>query len=385
MQRESFFGRDTTEFVSYTWPLPDIGKHRVAFGLCDHTGLVMQTDTVTPELMCLYYRATATYVNPADQGRPTAAKARDVDRLIGLTRQVLGALPRSVFQVGSSDGYTLFRFRSAGAEVVFGVDPGAAAVEYAEKTYGVASISSTIEEVEIGEHYALAVLTHVLEHLYDPRVCLARVYDLLEDDGHILVEVPLWERPEMQPFGVLAFEHLNYFCERNLLRLLVQAKFEPLHIQKNYYINHYPVITVVAKKRRQPTGSHIASAYCDNADVLQRFLRREMEFYAEMDRTIMSRLNAESATYVYGGGIHTSQAISGSCLGSVVPVSGIFDSSPAKQGKRLGDWVIQPPEGLTELPAGSNIVVSSAAWQESIKVKIESLRSDLNIITLYQG
>ena len=46
-----------------------------------------------------------------------------VDEQIKFITRGIGYLPKKVFQVGSSDGYTLNTFREKGSDDVFGIEP----------------------------------------------------------------------------------------------------------------------------------------------------------------------------------------------------------------------------------------------------------------------
>lgn len=384
MKRVSFLGGHLDELVRYDWPLPDIGTHTIGFGICQQSGLIMQSETVTPKLMEKYYRSVATYVNPSSSGKPTEAKVKDLDRLVSLTKQGMKQVPKRVLQIGSSDGYTLHRFREAGSTTVLGVDPGEASVEFAKSQYNVDCLNCGIEEASINGEFDLCVLTHVLEHLYEPQRCLEKIQNYLNHkNGYILVEVPLWERPDIQPLGVLAFEHLNYFCESSLLQLLYVAGFEALHISKNYYINHYPVITVLARINSDLPDTQFYTNFSRNLDTAKSYLARENAFWANTNSILNEKIKPGSPTVIYGGGIHTSQVLAMTDLGKKYSVQEIIDSSPTKWNSYLGDYLIQSPERLVPLDSGSNIVISSLGWQEDIKNYVMSVRSDLNIITLH--
>ncbi|WP_415905088.1 class I SAM-dependent methyltransferase [Neptuniibacter sp. QD48_55] len=384
MQRESIFSGELEELISYDWPLPDIGQHSISFGICKLSGLIMQKHTVNPSFMEQYYRSIATYINPSASGKPTTAKVNDLDRLIDITQRGIGNIPKRVFQIGSSDGYTLHRFREAGAIDILGVDPGERSIEFAKEQYNIPCIRGNVETTNIEGLFDLCVLTHVLEHLYDPHICLEKVKSNLDtQNGYILVEVPLWERADVQPLGVFAFEHLNYFCEHSLLKLLNNSGFETLHISKNYYINHYPVITVLAKVSQQPLILESKSNYSKNLAIAKAYLEREMDFWNDTNSILSSAIDPDYPCYIYGGGIHTSQLIAHTPLGTEIAIESVIDSSPNKWGSKIGNYSIKSPECLNEIPTGSNIIISSLGWQEDIKNYVVSIRTDLNIITLH--
>ncbi|WP_425314059.1 class I SAM-dependent methyltransferase [Shewanella dokdonensis] len=128
------------------------------------------------------------------------------------------------------------------------MEPSDTSRTYAINHYKVPTIDSTIEKYKSDEKFELIIATHVLEHLYNPKIVLEKISKNLTEDGYLLIEVPLWEKEYLQPIGVLSFEHLNYFCEKSLTSIVETSGYQILHLSKNYNINQYPVITIVAKK-----------------------------------------------------------------------------------------------------------------------------------------
>lgn len=383
MKRHSFLGQDTETLQTCQWEVVGLGVCNVAFGLCRDSGLVMQTESVTPDQMTRFYENTATYVN-AD-GKPTARKVRDVERLIGIVDQHAHQWPGRVFQVGSSDGYTLSRFRAAGSEVVLGLDPGQHSVRFARDVYGIDTVEGTIESEDLPGVYDHVVLTHILEHLYDPTVCLKKCYNSLTERGSLLVEVPLWEWMHHQPLGVLTFEHLNYFCEETLCRLLRQEGFEPIFIGKYAKENHYPVITAFAQKgvtgaSEEPVDARV---YSRNRQRLELFLEREASLWDRARENFRRQVNPDRPIYIYGAGIHTAQMLAHQVLGPEPSIAGVFDSSPTKWSKSFGHLPIQPGDAVAKLPEKVNVVVSTYASEPAVVQFLEGQAQPLNIIPLH--
>ena len=382
MKRNSFLGGVTEELISYDWPIAGLGTQQIGFGICKSTGLVMQTSTVAEEKMLDWYSQTATYVNPNHDGKPMPQKVRDLDRLLQVVHLTTNTHPDSVIQFGSSDGYTLSRFSDAGSSRVLGVEPGQKAREYALKTYGVVCQSGTVDDYQVDDRFELIVLTHILEHLYNPLDFLLRVQKNITDGGALLIEVPLWERLDKQGKGVLTFEHVNYFSEDALFWMLRDAGFEPIFSSKLFQSGWYPVITVVAKA--SGVEYETRNSYRDSRALLEAFLRREKKFWRWAEKKILSKLNQHSGSYIYGAGIHTSQMLSNTSLRANVDLSGVIDSSPTKWGKEIADLKVQQPAVLDQLPSNTNIIISSAASEAYIVEAIMKRRSDLTLITLYQ-
>ncbi len=79
MIRESFLGGPTEQICRYVWPITALGDCEIIFGVCEASGLVMQTTTVPRASMLEHYTDTATYINPNLKGNPMPAKVPDLD------------------------------------------------------------------------------------------------------------------------------------------------------------------------------------------------------------------------------------------------------------------------------------------------------------------
>ena len=116
-------------------------------------------------------------------------------------------------QIGSSDGYSLNEFKFLTNNLT-GVEPSKKSCDYARKNFGLKIINKNFEEYNFKDlKYDIIVATHVLEHVFDPIKFLEKCNNLLSRDGLLLIEVPLFDKNELLPFGYFTFEHLNYFLK----------------------------------------------------------------------------------------------------------------------------------------------------------------------------
>lgn len=380
MKRKSFLGDYVKEVVSYQWPVTGLDTCEVGFGVCEKSGLILQSTSVTPEKMIEYYSNTATYINPNHNGKPMPKKVKNVKRQILAVNDNLARFPVSVLQLGSSDGYTLSCFRNAGAKRVVGVEPSEWSRTFAIDKYGVESIAGTAEDFNLDERFELIAMTHVLEHIYNPLEVLIKVKKNLLNNGHLIIEVPLWEQIEKQPVGVLTFEHVNYFTETTLVSMLNAAGFEAVYSDKLFDLNQYPVITIVAKK----SNVELHNCYCSEGEILlAMYLAKETDFWETTSKKIFRQLDSRRLAYIYGAGIHTSQLLYQLKKCTDIEIQGVIDSSPSKQGKIIDDFVVEGPKKIENIRSGSDIIISSRASEKYIRNSIKESRNDLNIIMLY--
>ena len=75
------------------------------------------------------------------------------------------------------------------------------------------------------------IMSHVLEHFINPDKVIKQIKELITDDGVLYIEVPSLFNAEYRVKSVLTPEHLSYFTQTSLNRLLVKNGF---YFQKNY-------------------------------------------------------------------------------------------------------------------------------------------------------
>jgi SAM-dependent methyltransferase len=135
--------------------------------------------------------------------------------------------------VGCGSGVVLAELVRAGWEA-WGVEPEAEVARAVAARLGLPDgrlVVATAEAAELPEGaFDLVTMSHVLEHLHDPRAALAKAHHWLRPGGQLRIWVPNIASAESRVFGRLWFgldmpRHLYHFDLRSLWRLLVESGF----------------------------------------------------------------------------------------------------------------------------------------------------------------
>ena len=131
-----------------------------------------------------------------------------------------GIQPRVVFDVGCNVGAWLKHFQDIGA-TVYGVDYNAKNASYG-RDHGIPVLDGGLEGLEAtGRHADLIVLNHVMEHFLDIPAQMARIRNLLTDDGYLYVGVPglycqslehLWQNAHTYQFTADTLQYAMECC-----------------------------------------------------------------------------------------------------------------------------------------------------------------------------
>ena len=360
-------GSKTENIFSTIWVLPGLMPTEIGFSICPDCGSVCQSPSVSFDNMMNYYSSIAVYTNPGREYKPSIAKIRDLDEQIQFIKRGIDELPDSVLQIGSSDGYTLSRFRDAGVHRVLGVEPGTASVALAKKLYDIDSVHCVAEEFSTSEKFDLILLTHVLEHLYEPGSVLEKCRSIQNksEEGYIYVEVPLMAKPSSLCPGFFSFEHINYYTKENILRSLYDAGYFPVSLVEHYNSNLSPIIGVLASTKGQYHFDEFKSPYDNNKKILMNYREKEVTYWQGCLDGICNELQVNGRLFLWGAGIHTSQLVANTSLLQDFHIDGLVDTSSLKWGLRQGEWICQDPS-MIQWQAGDKIIISSYASEKEI-------------------
>lgn len=364
------------------WLLPGLPQTEIGYSVCMKCGSVCQSPALAPEKMDLYYRTTAVYTNPGREEAPSASKIRDVNEQVHFIERGMSRLPQSILQIGSSDGFTLSQFKNAGVPEVMGIELSEAAIAIARRRYGVHSINANAETYQFADSFELILLTHVLEHLYEPQKLLQRCNKSQSslNEGFIYIEVPLLTDSNTLCPGFFTFEHTNYYNEFSLLKSLVLAGYTPISIIKHLNSNLSPVIGVLATTKKQGSFPISTEPAEKNKTILADYWNGEVEYWQSCVNSAMKLLQGPGNVYLWGAGIHTCQLLANTTLLNAVPIAGLTDSSQIKWHMTQGNWECQPPTQI-DWQQGDKVIISSFASQEEIYKSLQWLR-DKGVITL---
>lgn len=187
---------------------------------CRACHLVQLLDVVDPETLFRDY----VYVSGMSEtmAEHYAEFVQTIDRMLELNDNDL------VVEIGSNDGSLLKRFKSLDIRIL-GVEPAANIARIAEGQ-GVETVNAffdpdTSREIRRSKGAARVILANnVLAHVDDTPGFLLGCYELLRDDGVLVIEVPyLGDLIEKLEYDTIYHEHLCYFSVSALTRLFGQA------------------------------------------------------------------------------------------------------------------------------------------------------------------
>jgi SAM-dependent methyltransferase len=350
---------------------------------CAACGFAFATEIPSPDEYEAYYRANLKYTYPGSGHVCGSLEAVHgacfelVDRAIERRSPPLRGRATRVVDVGCSTGHLLSRFRRAGYADLEGVDPAPECRDLAGRLYGVDVVTATLSEYRPVAPAGVVLLSSVLEHLPDPEVALANVNGVLRKDGLLFIQVPDADRFGVgmkEPFLEFSIEHVNYFNEASLGRLLGNAGFAPDEVSREVLdvnATSYPALNAVFRKTDEPPDIPGPS----DTSALRVYVALSRERLAAVECAMASLASEGGEVVVWGVGSLAARLLATTSL-TGVNIVGFVDSNRGLHGKTLNGRVIQSPATLRG--RRTTVLVASYVWAEEI---CRTLRTDLG----YEG
>lgn len=206
-------------------------REKLEIAFCDCCGFVQQKNIPNEDELKIYYSHTyrqdykKTY-QPKLKHVYRAGRAA-IDRLELLLRHIENPNTLELLDMGAGGGEFVYLACRTGFRAS-GVEPNLGYSEYARDEYGVEVSGSTIDELA-KESADVVTLFHVLEHLAKPEETMRRIYEILNPNGYLFIEVPNILQNDASPHNIFFKAHLYYYSVDTLMAV-ASKYFEVLEI-----------------------------------------------------------------------------------------------------------------------------------------------------------
>tara|TARA_B100000579_G_C22770154_1_gene823551 strand:+ start:138 stop:1289 length:1152 start_codon:yes stop_codon:yes gene_type:complete len=357
------------------------GKKKISFGICRNCGLIFQTESVKKSEMIKSYKNMVLYVD--NLSKPSKNKLKTIKRHMLMIKNEVVNFPKKVLEVSSMNSYTLNKFKKNGSNQIASVEPSIRIAKLFSKE-GIKTYNTTIEKLKTKIKYDLIIMSHVLEHLYNPLLAIKKCYNIQKIGQKILIEVPLFEKVENYAVGALQIEHLHYFSEKNIIEVITRGGYRIDKVNKIFKNIEAPVITIIATKIKSKNFKK-ANDYKNQMYNFKKYESQSIRNW-KVIKNNMCKIDKKKPLYFYGAGWFASQLLYYTdTLKNFNNFKGFIDSSKNKQNKKILNFKIFPPN-FNKIENNSQIVISSISTQKSIyKFVLKNKLSSQKIIKLFKG
>ncbi|MDI6784523.1 MAG: class I SAM-dependent methyltransferase [bacterium] len=140
------------------------------------------------------------------------------------------AKDKTMLDIGCGDGSLLFDFRLRGW-LTKGVEISKPALQYMHLWDLYADLGTVENQHYDNESFLMVSMSHVIEHLSDPKHTLTEIARILKPQGYLLVRTPCWDSLTSLISGKYWLsdpDHLLFFSRQTLNKLLNQIGFQEI-------------------------------------------------------------------------------------------------------------------------------------------------------------
>ena len=238
---------------------------------CDRCGLIFINPRPTKkELDAFYSGVYRTYYESIEKPTEEYVKAGPYqDRaayVVDKLKKVVDVnLDPKVLDIGCAEGTLLKTIKNEYPRAqLFGLEPDSNFAQYARNntnaTIGVGDFQ-TLQNEEVYRDFDLVTVTHVLEHILDPKEFLMMIGSIMKPGAHLYVEVPNINDDRAIGIDNVHIGHVLYLSPPNFRYLLATSGFEIIE----EYVGDLPAKTfsmacLVRKTTGKPDRVHLDSS-----------------------------------------------------------------------------------------------------------------------------
>jgi SAM-dependent methyltransferase len=306
-----------------------------------------------------------------------------------LVAEALATLEESrdtpILDVGCSTGEFLAHLRNVGFRSLRGLDPSPRCAQLARERFGVDVMTGSVMSPPsgIGRH-GVVLLLAVLEHLADLDRAICETAQLVAEGGLLFVEVPdatRFDEGENAPFQEFSVEHINYFSQTSVDRLVSRVGFRRVWSAtwRERGPGNTTTATLACAYRRGK--ARVGERDEETESGLRRYeaaCRRSAE---ELQAAVRGLATLGRPFLVWGAGTLTQRLLATGAFKNL-DVIGFVDSDVHYRGRLLAGRPIMSPAEI--VGRDEPIVVASRGYQRAICRQIrETMNLSNEVVTLF--
>jgi 2-polyprenyl-3-methyl-5-hydroxy-6-metoxy-1,4-benzoquinol methylase len=301
--------------------------------------------------------------------------------------------------VGAGRGGLTKRLTESGYKNVIAIEPSEDTVEIIRGQDLTAYVGSAQNLPKLSSPPALAIYSHILEHILEPTDALREIKKIIKPQGIVYIEVPNASSYPQKglPYNSLYLEHLNHFTKSSLKNLLTISGFEILKIEEGT-LNlssknglYESVIYVIARPKSVEGGtSHHNLSSSKKPKLNKTTLQAELDgFVSYLNwsknhrafEKIQKLANSKKPTWLWGISQLT-QLLLGQKPLSDVNIYGFCDLDKSKQRHTLMGKSILSPSSLKTLKDNDTVLLMVHGAENEMKAYLSDIGFRGEVLTL---
>jgi SAM-dependent methyltransferase len=361
-------------------------EYNQEIAVCENCDFIFTVNPINKDILDEFYKKLSNYEYSAGGGGLSKSFKKMIGRQYNFISPYLNNTT-SVLEIGAADGYNLKYYKDYGYKV-YGIEPSAANQKIVKDNFDIDMYQGTFEEYlqeDISDSFELIFMSHVLEHINNPKIFLKEVRKL--NSRYIYIEVPSMDaRFNEEPFGSFFFEHINYFTYESIVNLMSSVGYSSEKFCVDYTTDGsspgHPVIMSLWKKEKEVDFSRIRHSIYSSSNLVSQYFK-DSKINFEKIKSKINIIPPEKKIAVWGTGSHTSRLLGMTNLFKRNIVK-FYDSDVKKQQfTLLGKEITAFNEDDIKDGVVDTIVVSTFSGEKSILDFIKTLDVNVDVVSLY--
>lgn len=352
-----------------------LGTMNISLVICNKCNFIFQNPQLTDEALSKHYTTNSSGETYTQRGSNTRTNNLLNERVKFIKKSIKNIPISNICDVGAGKGLLIESLKIDKKITKYIIEPSSAIHQCTNPN--IIKINKFVENIDSNSiKFDFLMCISALEHFKNPLAILKKFYNLINDNGFLLIEIPNSLKPYKTFAEFFSYEHLNHFTIETIIKFLNCAGFYPVKIEESQIV---PNIRVLAKK------SDIDINHKDVIELFNIYTQNKGQLKENLETKInqLKRNNQLNNLAIYGAGDHTKFILESFDLLNNVIV--FIDSDPKKSNlEYYGRKIISPHE--IELYPIENILISSYDFEKEIfNTLCKILKKNIHIIKLYDN
>ncbi len=347
---------------------------------CQDCGMVYHQTNASEQDFSRYYTQNAYYAaaETLGSGGLGEEECTRFQRIDGLLESCSEERASGILDVGAGKGGFLHWCKAQGYSHLIALEKSTACAETIRQTLALSVCSEVKQLPETGPKIDRIILSHVLEHAFQPLELLTELLTKVDDHALFYIEVPnaQWYANASNPWRYFYFEHINHFDMAHLEALLKRAGLKIISAITGPFLPGQGHVDeccmVVASKGAK------ASALADKQ--LLTLMRARLSRFSDVSDKFAGMLTHSNIRFSIWGISQYTQLLLGNSSALRDRLRYLIDKSPAKAGRFLQGHRVEPVEKLAELDRNDVLLIPEALFSPAMQQTLTEVEFAARIV-----
>lgn len=335
---------------------------------CIDCGMVYHDTVASEDDFQRYYAENAYYAmaETAGSGGFCEKEKKRYQKILNTLNPYFSQNNPHIIDVGSGKGGFLSWCKDQGFTDLTAIEQSTLCVEAINQDPVICAYSDLNQLTSHTDQVDVVILSHVLEHVFNPLGFLVELVELASESTLFYIEVPnaSFYIQEADQWRHLYFEHINHFDDLHIEHLLNQVGLSVVRKEMISFIpdmkNSEECLSYICKKKK-------GVQYSVNNSQLANVMKKRFADNPPWTALINSALKNNKKFISIWGVSQYMQLLMGSSLQLQEKLKYLIDKSPAKQNRSIGGKKVFSPDKLVELEKDDILFIPKNIYGQETK------------------